>query len=92
MNAISAAETLLSKDTSIRPKGHFVDLILPKKAGLVRRRRDYRVYLPAEYDGRTALPMVMVLHGCKQNNIEMETITGFDRIADREGSSSYIPT
>ncbi len=91
MNAISTAETLLNEDTSIAPKGHFVDLILPKKARLVRRRRNYRVYLPVGYDGRTALPMVMVLHGCKQNNIEMETITGFDKIADREGFIVVYP-
>ena len=82
MNAITAAETLLSEDTSIAPKGHVVDLFLPKKSGLVRRRRDYRVYLPVGSDGRTALPMVMVLHGRKQKNIEMETITGFDKIAN----------
>ena len=63
MNAIIAAETLLSEDTSIAPKGHVVHLFLPKKAGLVRRHRDYRVYLPVGYDGRTTLPMVMVLHG-----------------------------
>ncbi len=91
MNAISAADSLSRVDTSITPEGHFADLTLPKVSGVVRRRRDYRVYLPAGYDGKTALPMVMVLHGCKQNNIEMETITGFDRIADREGFIVVYP-
>ena len=82
VNAITIIKSLLRGDTSITPEGQFADLTLPKKAGVVRRRRDYRVYLPAGYDGQTALPMVMVLHGCKQNNAEMETITGFDKIAN----------
>ena len=91
MNAITIIKSLLRGDTSITPEGQFADLTLPKKAGVVRRRRDYRVYLPAGYDGQTALPMVMVLHGCKQNNAEMETITGFNQIADREGFIVVYP-
>ncbi len=36
MNTISAAEILFNEDTSITPKGHSVDLILPNQADLVR--------------------------------------------------------
>ncbi len=65
-------------------RGQHVDKVLSKKARLVRRRREYRVYLPKGYDGQTALPMVMVLHGCRQTHEDIQSITGFDAIADRE--------
>ncbi|MEZ5535022.1 MAG: PHB depolymerase family esterase [Thiolinea sp.] len=48
------------------------------------RRRDYLVYTPAGYDGHERLPLVVVLHGCRQTQHDIRAISGFDAIADRE--------
>ncbi|WP_157735945.1 alpha/beta hydrolase family esterase [Granulosicoccus antarcticus] len=92
MSVTSNIDALLSQDTSIAPKGRSVDLVLPKSAGQIRRSRDYRVYLPAGYDGQTAMPMVMALHGCKQSHLEIQVVAGLDRIADREGFIVVYPS
>ncbi len=46
--------------------------------------REYLVYTPADYHPDEALPLVMVLHGCRQNQHDIRAISGFDAIADRE--------
>nr|CAA6827401.1 MAG: Unknown protein [uncultured Thiotrichaceae bacterium] len=47
-------------------------------------RRDYLVYVPSDYDGREASPVVVVLHGCRQTHQDIRAISGFDAIAERE--------
>lgn len=75
---------LLNQPADAQPLGQVLDCVLDKKPGVVRRQRDYRVYLPSGYDGSRALPMLMVLHGCRQNHTDIQAISCFDRIADRE--------
>lgn len=47
------------------------------------RMRRYRIHLPANADRKRALPLVMVLHGCRQDNEDIERISGFNEVADR---------
>lgn len=75
---------LLNRRASASFRGENHDRVLAKKPNIVRRRRDYRVYVPKGYDGKKAMPMVMVLHGCRQNHEDIQSICGFDAIADRE--------
>ena len=49
------------------------------------RMRRYRVHVPLNYRGRSALPLVMVLHGCRQDNDDIERITAFNDVADKFG-------
>lgn len=84
-------ETILDRPVSDSASGRSIDLVLHRKGWQVRRRRSYRVYLPAGYDGERDLPVVVVLHGCKQNHLDMQAITGFDAIADREGFIVVYP-
>ncbi len=79
-----AVDTLLGKPSSASSSGRSIDLSMTGRTGLVRRRRRYRVYLPAGYDETERLPVVVVLHGCKQTHLDMQSISGFDAIADRE--------
>jgi polyhydroxybutyrate depolymerase len=58
--------------------------------------RSYRVHVPAHYTGHTRLPVVLVLHGGATPpppDIEagMEDLTGFSRLADREGFIAVYP-
>lgn len=47
-------------------------------------QRDYRVHVPVGYDGRTPLPMVIVIHGAFDTARGMEKFSGFSDLADIE--------
>jgi poly(hydroxyalkanoate) depolymerase family esterase len=47
------------------------------------RTRLYRVHVPGGNQDKR--PLVVVLHGCRQDNRDIETISGFNRLADRHG-------
>jgi poly(hydroxyalkanoate) depolymerase family esterase len=57
--------------------GRFVKRTYTNGAGT----RGYKVYLPARYSGQ-ALPLVVMLHGCKQTPDEFAAGTGMNRLAD----------
>ncbi|HLM52876.1 MAG TPA: PHB depolymerase family esterase [Pseudoxanthomonas sp.] len=52
----------------------------------VHGRRDYRLYLPADYraDGEPQ-PLIMMLHGCTQSAEDFAIGTGMNALADRHG-------
>ena len=47
-------------------------------------RRTYLVHIPAEYDPREELPLVVVIHGAFDTAGGMEKFSGFSDLADRE--------
>jgi len=47
------------------------------------RARRYVVHVPRGKLGRRPRPLVVVLHGCRQDNRDIEAITGFNELADR---------
>ena len=49
------------------------------------RTRRYLVHVPRGDAGRRPRPLVVVLHGCRQDHRDIETITGFNELADRHG-------
>ena len=55
------------------------------------RTRRYRVHLPGGKATRGPLPLVMVLHGCRQDNLDIENISGFNEIADKHGFLVVYP-
>lgn len=77
-------EALLQCESSSKVQGVSEDHEIKKAAGRVFRNRQYRVYTPVGYDKTHAYPLVMVLHGCRQNHRSIQDICGFDAIADRE--------
>jgi poly(hydroxyalkanoate) depolymerase family esterase len=44
----------------------------------------YSLYLPTDHDPQHPLPLLVALHGCKQNAVEMIKGTGFNELADKE--------
>ena len=66
------------------PLGNSHELNSPAGIYLLSQSRDYIVYTPSGYRLDEALPVVMVLHGCKQTHLDIRAISGFDEIADRE--------
>ncbi len=53
--------------------------------------RSYDIYVPASYDGKTAVPLVIALHGAFENAAMMESRTGFNAKADKEGFIVIYP-
>jgi polyhydroxybutyrate depolymerase len=53
--------------------------------------RHFRVMVPPQYDGQTALPLVVVLHGGGGNPKNIERTTGFSEKARAEGFFAIYP-
>ena len=50
-----------------------------------QRPRAYRLFVPAGYDGRTRMPLVLDLHGSGGNSAGQAGNSGFEIVAAREG-------
>lgn len=47
--------------------------------------REYNVYAPASYDGASAVPLIVDLHGASSNKAQQQAISGWAGEADVEG-------
>jgi poly(hydroxyalkanoate) depolymerase family esterase len=55
------------------------------------RDRQYQVFVPSAYSGQSPVPMVMVLHGCNQNETNMINETRFKDLAERDNFIVVYP-
>lgn len=55
------------------------------------RTRRFELYLPRRHRPESAMPLLVVLHGCRQDHIDIRRISGFDALADREGFIVVYP-
>jgi poly(hydroxyalkanoate) depolymerase family esterase len=55
------------------------------------RDRQYQIFVPTSYTGQDAVPMVMVLHGCKQTEVNMINETRFKDLAERDNFIVVYP-
>jgi len=55
------------------------------------RTRRFELHLPRGYREGSATPVLMVLHGCRQDNADIRRISNFGAIADREGFIVVYP-
>ena len=46
--------------------------------------RDYKLWIPDSYNGKSALPLVMMLHGCTQTPDDFAIGTRMNQLADKE--------
>jgi poly(hydroxyalkanoate) depolymerase family esterase len=53
--------------------------------------RDYKVFVPSAYTGQNPVPMVMVLHGCQQTDVNMIDETRFKDLAERDNFIVVYP-
>jgi polyhydroxybutyrate depolymerase len=64
------------------PHASGVQQLQIKSGGL---ERSYRLFVPATYDGRTRLPLVLDLHGSGGTSAGQARTSGFEEVAAREG-------
>ena len=78
--------TVAAREHSTAPlPGHTYERSSPAMGGSwFSRGRDYLVYTPSDYAESEPLPVVVVLHGCRQTQNDIRAISGFDAIAERE--------
>lgn len=84
-------DTALALGTVCEAGGINVDHAVIKAAAGVSRSRNYRVHLPSSYSANRQYPLLMVLHGCRQDHLAIQSITGFDAIAEREEAIIVYP-
>lgn len=87
----SLVSASLEMEHVLAPCGRTFEHEIGKETGRVLRHRKYTVYLPKGYTPKRSYPLLMVLHGCSQDHLEIQAITGFDAIADRVGAIVVYP-
>jgi poly(hydroxyalkanoate) depolymerase family esterase len=53
--------------------------------------RNYTGYIPSTYKAGTAVPLVVVLHGCTQSADVIRQLTRFDQLAEAKGFIAVFP-
>lgn len=55
------------------------------------RNRRFELHVPRGYSADFEMPLLMVLHGCRQTSSDIRRISDFDAVADREGFIVVYP-
>jgi poly(hydroxyalkanoate) depolymerase family esterase len=53
--------------------------------------RDYHGYVPSSYRAGTPMPMLVALHGCTENDVGFDLLSGWSRLAEQRGFIVVFP-
>lgn len=100
MNFFKKLKSLL-KQVQRHPHARSLSLTTAQGQSLVRvstqhtyagsEERLYRIYVPPAYHSDQPLPLVMVLHGCNQDHLDIQAISQFDLAADTHNFIAVYP-
>ena len=80
---------------SLKPAGAFWQksyFVTPETSQIaIPRRMMYWLYLPSGAAARAPLPLVVMLHGCKQTACDIATATRMNALAERKGFAVLYP-
>ena len=77
--------TLLTAEPTLAPGDHTRTV---KTEG---RERSYQIHIPAKYDSKSPLPVVLALHGAAMNGPMMAAFCGLNKKADEAGFITVYP-
>jgi poly(hydroxyalkanoate) depolymerase family esterase len=80
------ADVEMDADVDLEGKGRFLAASCTNHAGT----RAYKVYVPSSYNGQ-ALPLIVMLHGCKQNPDDFAAGTRMNAIAEQSNCLVVYP-
>jgi poly(hydroxyalkanoate) depolymerase family esterase len=82
----ATAEERTAADTVIEDRGHFSTRSFANAAGA----RQYRLYVPAGYDGKP-VPLIVMLHGCTQDADDFAAGTQMNALAEQQSCIVAYP-
>ena len=84
--------SMLRRDSEFtETPGENFDRVLAQRDYPGSQKRLYRVHTPPGLRAGAPLPLVMVLHGCLQDHLDIQAISRFDAVADRHNFITLYP-
>jgi poly(hydroxyalkanoate) depolymerase family esterase len=83
---VEDVDVVSETETATGIRGKFLSASCTAKAGT----RAYKLYIPENYNGRP-LPLIVMLHGCKQSPGDFAAGTGMNAIAEENGCFVLYP-
>jgi polyhydroxybutyrate depolymerase len=85
-------EGLIKKKVTVTPPGDYVQTLTVKEEILEgAKTRSYGLHVPVLYDGKTAVPLVIMLHGTGMSSADFAQMTRFNAISDSNGFIVIYP-
>ena len=85
-------EGLIKKKVTVTPPGDYVQTLTVKEEKLEgAKTRSYGLHVPALYDGKTAVPLVIMLHSTGMSSADFAQMTRFNAISDSNGFVVLYP-
>ena len=95
--SLSSIARRLALRIARRPSGHWVEgsYTEPQRRSfflsLMQSKRNYHLYVPGKYASTKQWPLLVMLHGCKQDPLTFSSGTRMNQIADQEGFLVLYP-
>ena len=93
LDKLSSISRQLLVRLNFRPSGRWVEGSQRKLAffALPQSRRNYYLYVPGRYAATKSWPLLVMLHGCKQDPVTFSSGTRMNQVADQHGFLVLYP-
>ena len=97
LGSLSSIARRLALRVAGRPMGQWVEGSYPEPhrrlffLSLLQSKRNYHLYLPGRYAAAKQWPLLVMLHGCKQDPVTFSSGTRMNQLADQQGFLVLYP-